>query len=142
MRLLKSAVGAVIAVVVFGALPASAQSVIACNWDQFWLDNSQTYRITGDTWEQFNEESWAWGPMTCSTYMAMPSHCSATTSNATYSHTAQSRRADAYGERSYELAIAIDRQSGAASWTRSGQSIYFDSPELNRSIRERHRPGF
>jgi hypothetical protein len=122
----------VVLLAAFHATPSAAQSIIGCKWDKFWIDNEPTCRMTGDVWEVFNKDVWAWQRMHCTTYLSgMQATCSAQTTPQFYTHTAMVSERDEDGSHRYELVISIDRRSGAASWLRSGAVTSRSLPQLN-----------
>ncbi len=113
--------------------PSAAQSIIGCRWDKFWFDVEPTYRITGNVWELFNKDVWAWQKLPCTAYMGagMQVTCSAQTSPKLYKHLASVNQRDEDESARIDLEISIDRMSGAASWTREGTITYPLNPDLN-----------
>lgn len=134
LQALSSAIALVATCVV--TAPASAQSIVSCKWERFWLDSSPTYRISADRWERFDKAAWAWVPFGCDVYMAMPAKCTLETTNQLYSRIAKVAQGDGLSYSRYDLVIEIDRNSGDAVWTRSGRTTYPASPDLNMVVDE------
>lgn len=134
LQALTAAVAA--AAICASAAPASAQSMVSCKWDRFWIDSSPTYRIGADRWERFDKAAWAWVPFGCDAYMAMPARCTVQTIDRLYSRIAKVAQDDGLSYSRYDLEIEIDRISGEAHWTRSGKSTYPASPDLNMVVDE------
>lgn len=125
-----------VAVTCLFAVPATAQSIISCKWERFWLDASPTYRIGATQWERFDKAAWAWVPFGCSAYLPMQAKCTVETTDQLYFRIAKIAEDDGLSYSRYDLVIEIDRNSGDAHWTRSGRTTYPASPDLNMVVDE------